>query len=96
MAAFVVGQIHVTNEPEWRSYVEQVGDVITRFGGEIIFRGRQSALFSGHSAMELCVVIRFGDVAAACRWHDSDEYQRLAVQRDRGAEVDLILYDGVS
>jgi len=98
MAAYYVGTIRVTDAEVWQGYVSQVGATISAYGGEVMFRGQQADgdRGSAKSGRQLIVVLRFDDEAAARRWHDSAEYQRLVPIRDAGAEVDLVLYAGTA
>ncbi len=94
MPGYYVGTIRVTNLEIWQQYVSQVGATITAYGGEVMFRGQ---LASGDvdpdtADRRLIVALRFADEAAARRWHDSADYQRLIPIRDAGADVDLLLY----
>ncbi len=93
MAAICVGLIRVKNAQAWEQYQSHVGATITQYGGEILFRGEQQRLFSGGLSHEKVVALRFGDLPAANRWHDSDEYQALIPIREVAAEVTLVLYE---
>ncbi len=98
MTALVTGRVRVRDAAKWREYVAQVGATIAQYGGEVLFRGAQVRAFAPAAGRngdggELLVVLRFADAAAAARWHDSPEYQRLIAVRDAGAEVVLTGYD---
>lgn len=93
MATYVIGQIRVKDQTAWQKYVSQVGDVIERYGGRVVFRGRCDTVLSGDDAAELCVAIVFDNTNTAKRWHDSKEYQALVPLREQGADVRLVIYD---
>jgi uncharacterized protein (DUF1330 family) len=92
MPAYCVGRIHVRDAAAWEDYKSRVGATIVQYGGEVLFRGVQSAVFCGADSHENVVVLRFDNEDAAKRWHDSPEYQALIPTRDRGADVNLVLY----
>ena len=92
MPAFCVGHIQVKNAEAWEQYRSRVGATITRYGGQLLFRGRQARLCSGVMPHESVVALQFEDLDAANRWHDSPEYQALIPIRERGADVTLVLY----
>ncbi|MDX2219990.1 MAG: DUF1330 domain-containing protein [Burkholderiales bacterium] len=92
MPVYVIGRIHVRDPARWQEYVSQVGETISRHGGEVQFRGEQSRIFAGDDAAERVVVIKFADADAAERWHDSSDYQRLVAVRDAAADVTLVSY----
>jgi uncharacterized protein (DUF1330 family) len=90
--AYYVGLIHVRDEAQWQVYVSQVGATICQYGGQVIFRGAKAQTMSGALAEEKIVTLMFADLAAATRWHESPEYQKLIPIRDAGADVTLVLY----
>jgi uncharacterized protein (DUF1330 family) len=92
MTAFCVGRIRVKDSAAWESYRSRVGVTIAQYGGEVMFRGALDSVFSGEPAHDRVVALRFADIAAAKRWHDSEEYRALIPLRDQGADVELILY----
>jgi uncharacterized protein (DUF1330 family) len=98
MPAYYVGTIRVTNVEIWQQYVSRVGATIEAYGGEIMFRGSRDGgpIPAVSSGSQLIVVLRFVDEAAASRWHQSADYQRLVPVRDAGAEVHLVLYSGTA
>lgn len=92
MAAFCIGRIKVKDSAAWDAYRSRVGATIAQYGGEVLFRGAAAGSFSGNVDHDKVVALRFDDLAAAQRWHDSIEYQDLIALRDQGAEVSLLLY----
>jgi uncharacterized protein (DUF1330 family) len=93
MGAICVGHIRVKDAQAWGKYRSQVGATITQYGGELLFRGSWRRNFSGDTLGERVVALRFADLAAANRWHDSPEYQALIPLRDAGADVTLELFE---
>ncbi len=92
MTAYCIGRIHIRDVAAWESYRSQVGATIEQYGGEVMFRGGLQRAFSGASDHDSVVALRFENIEAANRWHDSPEYQALIPIRERGAEVSLVLY----
>jgi uncharacterized protein (DUF1330 family) len=76
----------------WEEYRSRVGVTIAQYGGEVLFRGAIAGTFSGRTDHDNVVALKFDDLAAAKRWHDSADYQALIALRDQGAEVSLLLY----
>jgi uncharacterized protein (DUF1330 family) len=93
MAAYVIGHIRVKDEHYWERYRAQVGATIAAHGGEVITRGKSVRVLNGQLIGDNVVILRFADIAAANRWHDSSEYQALVPLRDQGADVTLTLYE---
>ena len=92
MPAFCSGHIRVKDAEAWEEYRRRVGTTITQYRGEVLFRAQQERLLSGEMLHEKVVVLKFDDLDAANRWHDSPEYQALVPVRDHAADVTLVLY----
>ena len=94
MGAICVGHIRVKDPAAWEQYRSQVGATITQYGGELLFRGSWKQNFSGTALGERVVALRFADLAAANRWHDSPGIPGLdSLARYAGADVTLELYE---
>jgi len=92
VAAYCIGRIKVKDIVAWEAYRSQVGATIAQHGGEVMFRGAMAGTFGGSADHDKVVALKFADIAAAKRWHDSAEYQALIALRDLGADVSLLLY----
>lgn len=98
-AAYYVGLIRVRDALRWQEYIDLVGATVAQYGGRVLFRGANGQIMAGKQLVgttpfDRVVTLQFTDEAAARRWHDSPEYQRLVPIRDRGADVVLNLYTG--
>lgn len=91
--AYVVGQITVKDPVKWTEYREQVPRTLVPWGGELVFRGTQAAVFAGVNPHADIVVIRFPAVAAASSWFASEAYQALIPLRQEAADVVLSSYE---
>jgi uncharacterized protein (DUF1330 family) len=89
---YFVGLIKVRDAAIWQTYLAEVGETITQYGGVVLFRGAFEKSLSGNTAHEYVVTLQFTNTTDALRWHDSPEYQRLIPIRDAGADVTLTLY----
>lgn len=96
MAAYAIGQITVKDPIKWEEYRSRVPETVTPWGGELVIRGTQAKVLSGHHRHTDTVVIRFPDLASVIKWHDSPEYQALVPLRKEAADVDLISYEADS
>jgi uncharacterized protein (DUF1330 family) len=91
--AYLVGNITVRNPEKWAEYTRQVPGTLGPWGAELVFRGKQAAVFSGENPHPDIVVIRFPDVAAVNGWFSSAAYQALIPVREQAAEVVLLCYE---
>jgi uncharacterized protein (DUF1330 family) len=89
---YVVGQMTVKNPEKWAQYRSQVLATLQPFGGELVFRGHQAQVFSGHNTHPDIVVICFPSLADAQGWHASAAYQALIPLRQEAADVVLVTY----
>ncbi len=92
MSAWIVGTIHVRDEALWTRYVAGVGETFRQYGGEVLMRAARAVPLAGQPHGQRVVVVRFADMAALRRWHDSTEYQALVPVRDAAADVVLTAY----
>lgn len=91
-SAYAVGQITVKNPELWAEYRDKVPATLIPWGGELVFRGTQSAALAGHNSHPDIVVIRFPTVTALNNWFSSAAYQSLIPLREQAANVVLTSY----
>ena len=91
--AYIVGHITVRNPEKWDEYRSKVPDTLSPWGGELVFRGKQSAVLAGEHAHPDIVVIRFPDISALNAWFSSAAYQSLIPLREQAADVVLLSYE---
>lgn len=93
MTAYVIGNITVKDPGKWAEYRSQVPATLSPWGAELLLRGKNAKVLSGHYSHTDTVVIRFPDMASVRAWHDSDEYQALVSLRTQAADVDLVSFE---
>lgn len=91
-AAYVIGNITVIDQNKWSEYRSKVPATLIPWGGELVFRGKQSAVLGGEHQHSDTVVIRFPSIEALNNWFGSDDYQELIPIREQAANMDLISY----
>lgn len=92
MTAYAIGQISIKDPVKWEEYRNRVPETVAPWGGELVLRGTQAQVLSGHHRHTDTVVIRFPDLESVRGWHDSPAYQALVPLRQEAAEVDLVSY----
>lgn len=93
MPAYIIGHISIKDPAKWSDYCSKVPGTIAAWGGELVFRGKKTAVLSGTHGQTDTVVARFPDKDALTGWHASPEYQALIPLRDAGADVTLVAYE---
>ena len=95
MAAYVIGEIEVTDPAAYEEYRRQVMAVVTKYGGKFIVRGGATEVLEGRLAPQRIVIIEFESLERAKAWWDSPEYRPLRALRQRASDGDLMLVAGV-
>ena len=95
MAGYVVSQVLGVKDPaglgEYRSKVEPT---LQRYGGKFIVRGGEVQALEGGWQPRM-VIIEFESTARAREWYDSAEYRPLRELRQRSADTQLIVMEGI-
>ena len=94
MAAYVIGEIEVTDAALYEDYRKQVAATVQNHGGRFVVRGgRVEALEGGWSPKRL-VVLEFPSMEQAQKWYRSSEYAPLITLRQRASRGRLVLVEG--
>jgi uncharacterized protein (DUF1330 family) len=94
MAAYVIGEIEVTDPATYEDYRKQVPAVVTKYGGKFMVRGGKVETLEGGWSPKRIVVLEFPSVAQAQKWYRSAEYAPLIELRQRASRGKLILVEG--
>lgn len=94
MAAYIIGEIQITDLDAYKRYTAQTPGVIKKYGGRFIVRGGNGEALEG-PAPNRVVVIEFPDRAAAKRFYDAPDYQEILKIRLGASTGRLMLVDGV-
>ena len=94
MAAYVFGEIEVTDPATYEEYRRQVLPVVTKYGGKFIVRGGRVEALEGGWAPRRFVALEFPSMEQAQKWYRSPEYAPLIELRRKASRGKLILLDG--
>ncbi|HEX6297524.1 MAG TPA: DUF1330 domain-containing protein [Burkholderiales bacterium] len=94
MAAYVIGEIEVTDPATYEEYRKQVMAVVTKYGGKFIVRGGRVESLEGDWAPKRFVALEFPSMEQAQRWYRSPEYAPLIALRQKASRGKLILVEG--
>ena len=95
MPAYVIAQIEITDPTTFEDYRRQVPATLAPYGGRFVVRGGAHETLEGTWQPKRMVVLEFPDRASAKAWWSSQEYAPAKAQRQRSANTDLIVIDGV-
>jgi uncharacterized protein (DUF1330 family) len=93
MAAYIIGEIEVTNPAAYEDYRKQVLAVVEKYGGRFIARGGKAETLEGTPAKRV-VVLEFPSFEQAQKWYRSPEYAPLIALRQRASRGRLVLVEG--
>lgn len=93
MAAYVIGEIEVTDAGLYDEYRKQVLATITKYNGRFLARGGKSEPLEG-AAPKRVVVLEFPSYEQALKWYRSAEYAPLITLRQKASRGRLVLVEG--
>ena len=94
MAAYVIGEIEVTDQATYDDYRTQVPATVTKYGGRFIMRGGKVETLEGGWAPKRIVALEFPSMEQAQKWYRSAEYAPLIKLRQKASRGKLILVEG--
>lgn len=94
MAAYVVGEIEVTDAAGYDEYRRQVLATVQKHGGRFLARGGRAEALEGAAAAKRVVVLEFPSYERALEWYRSAEYAPLIRLRQKASTGRLILVEG--
>jgi uncharacterized protein (DUF1330 family) len=87
--------VSVRDEQRYPEYLAAAGPAFQKFGAKFIVRGGAFGTMEGN-ARERNVVVEFKDRAMALACYRSPEYQGAKIIRQKYADADFIIIDGVA
>lgn len=94
MAAYIWGNLEVTDTALYDEYRKQVPALIAVHGGRYLVRGGVVEALEGEYAPGRLVIIEFPDMARLRAFYDAPAYQALVALRQRASRGDLFAIEG--
>jgi len=95
MPAYFVAEVDVTNPAGYEPYRAAVSATIAQYGGRYLTRGGAAELIEGGPEPKRVVILEFADTAAAKRWYNSPEYQKILPIRLANSTGRIFIVEGV-
>jgi uncharacterized protein (DUF1330 family) len=95
MAAYVIANVHITDESGYAVYREIVGATIEAYGGRYVARGGRAQTLEGSGGVGRVIVVEFPSYERALSWYESAEYAQAKRQRQESAHGELFLVEGI-
>ena len=94
MAAYVIGEIEVTDPAAFQEYRNRVGATVEQYGGRFVVRGGRVNPKEGDWRPRHLLMLEFPSLEQAERWYNSSEYKPLIAVREKAARTQLIIAEG--
>ena len=95
MAAYVIGDIEVTDQGIYDDYRKQVLATVEKYGGRFAVRGGKVEPLEGGWSPKRIVLLEFPSFEQAQKWYRSAEYAPLIKLRQKASRGRLIVVEGV-
>ena len=95
MAAYVIVEVSVTDPAIYEEYRKLTPGSIAAFNGKFRARGGEVFSLEGDWNPERIVVVEFPSVEQAREWWNSESYSKARAIRQRSAETNMIIVEGV-
>ena len=94
MSAYVILQINITDQKNYKEYLKQVTKIVKKHQGNYIVRGGKTEVVLGKWNYQRTVVVRFPSYNAAVLWYNSEEYAPIKKIREDNSEGNCIIIEG--
>jgi uncharacterized protein (DUF1330 family) len=94
MAAYVIGEIEVTDPATYEDYRKQVLATVEKHGGRFIVRGGKVEALEGDWSPKRLVVLEFPSMQKLLGWYRSAEYAPLIKLRQKASRGRLVAVEG--
>lgn len=94
MAAYVIGDIEVTDPAAFQEYRNRVGATVEQYGGRFVVRGGRVDLKEGDWQPHRLLMVEFPSLEQAEHWYNSSEYKPLIAIREKAARTQMIIVEG--
>jgi uncharacterized protein (DUF1330 family) len=92
MAAYVIGEVEITNPEAMKAYGPLIAIAVDKFGGKYLARGAKPEVLEGGPAHNV-LIIEFESVEVARQWYASPEYAAAKAVRQGASNLRLVLVD---
>lgn len=96
MPAYFVAELETTNPAGIEPYRAAVPATVAQYGGRFVVRGGATELLEGGPEPKRIVILEFPDTAAAQRWYNSPEYQKILPMRLANSTGRAFIVEGMS
>jgi uncharacterized protein (DUF1330 family) len=92
MAAYVIGEVEITNPEAMTGYGPLIAHAVKTYGGTYLARGAKPLVLEGGPAHNM-LIIEFPSAEHARRWYGSPEYAAARAVREGASNLRLVLVE---
>ncbi|MDH2433412.1 DUF1330 domain-containing protein [Pokkaliibacter sp. MBI-7] len=96
MKAYWIAHVDVTDDEQYRQYIQRAPAAFALYGGRLLARGGQSQAMEGRTTPQRSVVIEFDSYQQALACYQSEEYQQACQYRQGAAHAEVIIVEGMA
>ena len=96
MKGYVIATVRVEDAQGYEPYRQRAQEIIAGHGGRYLVRGGRVDVREGTLERDRVIVLEFPTMEQARAFYDSDDYQAIVPIRQRNAEAQLFLVEGVA
>jgi uncharacterized protein (DUF1330 family) len=96
MPAYFIADYEATNPAAMEPYRTAVPATIAQYGGRYLTRGGVTELVEGGPEPKRVVILEFANTAAAKRWYNSPEYQKILPIRLANSTGRVFIVEGTA
>jgi uncharacterized protein (DUF1330 family) len=96
MPAYFIAEFETTNPAGIEPYRAAAPATIAQHGGRYVTRGGATELLEGGPEPKRIVILEFADTAAAKRWYNSPEYQKILPMRLANSTGRVFIVEGTT
>ena len=95
MVAYVINDMEVTDPQLLDEYKKLSPATVLQYGGRFLARGGQTEVLEGGWSPKRLVILEFPSLAQAKAWANSPEYAHAKRVRQKAANSNIVVVDGV-
>lgn len=96
MTAYIIVDLDLHDAPAYEAYKRDVPALIARHGGEYVVRGGEHEVLEGNWTPRRLVVLRFPSRDAARAFFADPDYAPLKALRQRLADTNAVIVEGIA
>jgi uncharacterized protein (DUF1330 family) len=95
MTVYALAQLKIRDRARYGRYLAAFMPVLIKYKGRLLVADEAPRVLGGVLDVDKVVILSFADEAALQAWANSPEYIEISKDRDAGADVTIVLVNGV-